>query len=179
MFPCRTGEIIASRRAAIHSCVRRGEQFHARISFSEDFQKNNGEARDPSPDFQARRELWSIMGEQMSESCCSKAETVCSEWRFPGTAELRLMFRDKQKEALMHFKRRPSMIIGTWMERSLLEPWICVTRFALLNNNPPEKKYIYILTPIWTRQERGLSDTLQSHHTNQPERFKLRATLCK
>ena len=38
--------------------------------------------------------------------------------------------RDKQQQAFAFFKRRSSMTIGT-----LSEPWISVTRFALLNKN--------------------------------------------
>ena len=45
-----------------------------------------------------------------------------------------------KRKPWIYLKRLPSMIIGTWLaiSHSLSEPWIGVTRFALLHTNPPE-----------------------------------------
>ena len=49
-------------------------------------QHSEGEARDPSPDLEARKDLledhWRL---HVSESCCSKLETQCSEGTILGT----------------------------------------------------------------------------------------------
>ena len=50
-----------------------------------------------------------------------------------------LMSRDKRKLAFAYFMRQPSKIF--WNidgDNSLSEPWICVTRFELLNKDPSE-----------------------------------------
>ena len=49
------------------------------------------------------------------------------------------MSRAKRKLALTYFVRQPSMIIGKFIDgdKSLSDAWIGVTRFELLNKNPP------------------------------------------
>ena len=78
-----------------------------------------GEARDPSPDLEAGPDFISIMWDYTY----TYIGIMLLQWRnfmFLRTIFRYLwiisMFRDKQKQALKFFKRRPSMIIGTGME---------------------------------------------------------------
>ena len=74
----------------------------------------------------------------MSESCCSKNGTLRSEGRFPDTSE----FIDVQRQTKTSIDvLHAATFDDDWNtdgDKSLSEPWIGVTRFELLNNNPPE-----------------------------------------
>ena len=99
-------------------------------------------SRDPDPDVEARQDFCSIMEGSIYRNRVAPKTKLCvpkDDFRIP------LNYADiqKQNRALMYFKRRPSVIIGTWMEtKSLSEPWISVTRFALLKKNPQEGLFV-------------------------------------
>ena len=113
-MPVQDGRNIARRAIVIRRCVPSGERPEARIG-RKNIRRWKRSPRSRSRSWSTTRLLWSCGRVQKLESCCSQNETRCSEGRFSDTSEFDLMFRDSQKQASVYFKRRPSMIIGTWM----------------------------------------------------------------
>ena len=86
----------------------------------------------------------------VSESCCSKDETLFRKLIFRYLS-ITLMAR-KTKTSLDVLQE--ATIDDYWNmdgDKSLSEPWIGVTRFALLNKNPPER-YIWVLGRLTKKQ---------------------------
>ena len=67
----------------------------------------------------------------VSEPSCSKHKTLLFRRTIFRCFESMYMFGDKQKQAMVYFKRQPSMITGNMDgHKSQSEPWIGVTRVA-------------------------------------------------
>ena len=110
LFPCCTGEILQEGQELSTVVYQAGP--------GNNFKKpsEEGEARDPSPDFEVRQDFLSIMGIFGIMLLQGRSSLL----RRTITRHLWIIFmsRDKQTEALMHFQKRPSMSIGTWMSKS-------------------------------------------------------------
>ena len=87
--------------------------------FQETCSEEEGEARDPSPDLEARQDSVSIMGDYIYRNhVAPRTRLSVPKDDFPIPQNCIDIQRNKNTP--------------------LSEPWIGVTRFALLNQNPPE-----------------------------------------
>ena len=118
---------LARRTAFIHHYVQSGEATSGN-NLNNDSSEEKEEARDPSPDVAARQDFLSIMGVCIFRNhVAPRSKLNVPKDEFPIFLNT-LMSRDKRKRALVYFRRR----------QSLSEPWIGVTRFELLDKDPPE-----------------------------------------
>ena len=135
-IPVQDGRNLARGTTAIYRCVQSGGRLHARISARFTRRKRR------SPRWRSRYRSSTRFLEHherlhVSESCCSENETVSSKGRFSDTSESDYVQRQtKTGIGVLH----EATIDDYWNvdeDKSLSKPWIGVTRFELLNKNPP------------------------------------------
>ena len=83
-----------------------------RQEFEEKPSEEAGEVRDPRPDVELRQDFWSFMGDYIYLNHVAPMTSLYVE---DGDSPILLNFLDverEQKQDLMYFKERPSMIIG-------------------------------------------------------------------
>ena len=128
-------------------CTKRG------ATFGKHFKKHLEKMKNQKPEIQVRilkfGKMSGIFREilRISESCCSMDETSCSERRF---SDVDVQGQTKTSLDLL----QEVTIDDYWKmdgDKSLSEPWIGMTRFALLNNNPPEG-YMWVEGRLIKRQ---------------------------
>ena len=86
------------------------------------------EARDPSPDAEARQKFWSIMGDYKNRNhVASRTKFHVPKEDFPRPLNC------------IDVQATIDDCLNIDGDKSLSEPWIGVTRFALLNKNPPRE----------------------------------------
>ena len=129
------GRNLARRTASNYHCVQSGRRPRARISAN--FRRERGSPISRlSKLHKISGALWKItkIGIMLVWERNSMFRRTIFRYRW-----ITLMSREKPKAALTLFMRQPSMVNGIFYgDRSLSEPWICVTRFELPNKNPPE-----------------------------------------
>ena len=128
------------RMAVNHSCVPSGGRSQAIIIiWRTRFRRSRRSPRSRSRCRSSTRCLKYHGTWHTLESCCSEYETLCSEGRFFRYLWIIWMSRDERNWSLMCFMRQPTNVYcNTYGDKSVSEPWIGVTRFELLNKDPPE-----------------------------------------
>ena len=161
LFPCRTGEMLQEWQP-LSTAVYRGTE---------------GEARDPSPDLEARQDFWSMMGNHICPNhVAPRTKTPCSSGRFTDTSESYWCSEGNQNEPWATIDVFRNMCGD---EKSWCEAWIGVTRFALLNKNPPEgymcvqgrltQKHVTtrMVGNMWPREQSAMSKGTQRKAINK------------
>ena len=129
VFPCRTNEILQGGRPSSAAVYRARKDLRQE---SQPTSSEEKEARDPSPDVEARQDFWSVTGDYIFRYHVAPRTKLCVlKVDFP----ILVSYMDVQRQT------KTSIVDDYWNtdgDRLLSEPWIGVTRFALPNNNPPE-----------------------------------------
>ena len=115
-IPMQDGRNVARRTAVIHRCVHSGRRPQARISTMV-FRRNR---RSPTSwsRFRSSPKSQEYYGRlRTSESRRSKNETLFRRTTFRYFWII-LVSRDKRKQVLMYFTRRPSMNVGLWIAKN-------------------------------------------------------------
>ena len=134
VFSCRTGEILQEEQPVTTAVYKAGGD-----RVRESPQTSSEEKEDPDPVVEAPRDFWSVMEDYKNrDHVAPRTKLHVPKDDFP----IPLNYLDVQRETKTSIDVvYEATIDGSWNflgDRSLSEPWICVTRFELPNKNPPE-----------------------------------------
>ena len=135
--PCRTDEILQEGQP-LFTAVYKAEGVLKR-----EYQQHSSEEawdQDSDPDVEARQDFWSVMGDYIYWNHVAPRSKLCvPKDDFP--LPLNCMDVHRQTKTSLD-ELQEATIDDHWNmdgDTSLSEPWIGVTRFALLNKNTPER----------------------------------------
>ena len=110
MFTCRTEKVLQEGQPLSTAVFKTGGELGQ--SFQRRSSEEEGEARDPSPNVEARQDFWSIMGDDVYRNHVAPGTKLYVPTDdFPVPLNHIDVQRDTQKQDLMFFKRR-------------LQPWL-------------------------------------------------------
>ena len=126
VIPLQDWRHVARMTVVIHRCVQSGWRPQANL-------------RDPSPELAPRQDSWSIMEDNKLRIMLLQGRNSSSEGRFSDTSELyRCSQTNKNENWCTSRGDQRWLVEHGWRTRSLSlslsEPWIGVTRYALLKN---------------------------------------------
>ena len=150
MPPCRTAEILRDRQALSTGVYKAGGDL--RRESQQTFSEEREEARGPGPDVEPRQDFCSIMEDYTDRNQVeSSTKIYVLEDDFP----ILLNYIDVHRQVITSIDLLQDATIDNYWnvdgDKSLSEPWIDVTRFALLNKNPPEG-YMWVLGRLTKKQ---------------------------
>ena len=130
VFPCWTGEILQEEQPLSTAVCEAAGDF--RQESERKASEEEGDARGPSPDVEARQDVTSILGDYLYRThVAPRTKLFVPKDDLP----IPMNYIDVQRRAKTNLDvlHEASMIIGILMEKSLSEARTDVTRFALLN----------------------------------------------
>ena len=142
------GRNLARKTAVIHHCVQSGKRPQARIPKTF-FRKKTRSQRFKSRCWSATRFLEKCGRSRISESCCSKDETMFRKTIFR-YLWITSIFRDEQIQAVMYFVQRQSMITGRWRQVTVWSlDWCNTIRVA---HQKPTRKQMWVQRRLTKKQ---------------------------